>query len=158
MLLYGTPRLTRDIDITLGIGTAQFSLVRKICQKLRLKILCKKPEAFAHKTHVLPTEDTKLRIRVDFIFSFTPYERQAMQRIRKVRMTGYPVKFASADDVIIHKMFAGRAIDLEDVRNILLKQRQTLDVKYIRQWLLQFSQLPDHRGIVKAFNGMWRSL
>jgi len=79
VLLYGTPRLTRDIGITLGIDTDKFPLVEDICRKSGLKLLPENPEDFAVETKVLPAEDTHLRIRVDFIFSFTPYEAQAIK-------------------------------------------------------------------------------
>ena len=129
VLLYGTPRLTRDIDITLGVDTDKFSLIKEICKKLELKLLSENPEDFAKDTKVLPAEDPNSRIRVDFIFSFTPYESQAIKRTRKVLMNGYPVKFASCEDVIIHKMFAGRAVDTEDVKNILIKNRDSIDIR-----------------------------
>lgn len=152
VLLYGTPRLTRDIDITLGIDIDKLILIEKACKKLDLKILPKNPEHFARQTRVLPTEETKLKIRVDFIFSFTLYERQAIGRGRKVFMNGYPVKFASPEDVVIHKMFAGRAIDEEDVRNILIKKRSELDLKYIKRWLSEFNKLTGYRRILERFN------
>jgi len=39
ILLYGEPRLTKDIDITLGIGIDGVREVNSIIQKLNLKIL-----------------------------------------------------------------------------------------------------------------------
>jgi len=154
VLLYGTPRLTRDIDITLGLDTDQFRVIDKICQALDLRFLIDDPEPFAVRTKVLPAEDIASRIRVDFIFSFTPYERQAIERANKVMMEGYPVSFASREDVIIHKMFAARAVDLEDVRYILVKGRQRIDLAYIRRWLSEFSSLPEHERISETFERM----
>jgi len=154
VLLYGTPRLTRDIDITLGIDTDNFSSIEKICKELGLKILPENPEDFAKETNVLPVEETKLRIRVDFIFSFTPYEQQAIKRTKEVLMAGCPVKFASCEDVIIHKMFADRAIDEEDVKNILIKNKSSIDLKYIRRWLLEFSKTPEQKEILTKFNNL----
>lgn len=158
VLLYGTPRLTRDIDITLGIDTDKLLLIKKICKKIGLKVLPKNPQGFARETKVLPCEETKLKIRVDFIFSFTPYEEQAIKRARKVVMAGYPVKFASCEDVIIHKMFAGRAIDEEDVRNILIKNRNSLNLKYIKQWLSEFNKISTQKGILGKFNNLWKQI
>ena len=132
VLLYGTPRMTRDIDITLGIDTDKYPLIEGICKKIRLKILPKSPKSFVQRTKVLPAEDTKLRLRVDFIFSDTPYERQAINRAARVKIRDYSVRFASVEDLIIHKMFAGRAIDLEDVKNVLIKQQKKVDIKYIK--------------------------
>lgn len=158
VLLYGTPRLTRDIDITLGIDTDKFSLIEKICKNLGLKILSKNPEDFARDTKVLPAEETKLKIRVDFIFSSTFYEKQALKRIKKVLMGGYPVKFASCEDLIIHKMFAGRAIDEEDVKNIIIKNKSEIDFKYIKKWLLEFNKISDQKGIARRFNRLLKTL
>ena len=154
VLLYGTPRLTRDIDITLGIDTDKLPQIERLCSKLGLKILPENPEDFARDTKVLPAEELKLRIRVDFIFSFTPYETQAIQRVREVVMDGYPVKFASCEDIIIHKMLAARAVDLEDVKNILIKNKNSIDVEYIRKWLLEFSRIAEHEDILEEFNSL----
>jgi len=152
VLLYGTPRLTRDIDITLGLDTDKFLLIAEVCRKLGLKILPENPEDFATETKVLPTEEPKIRIRVDFIFSFTPYETQAIKRTKEVLIDGYPVKFASCEDIIIHKMVAGRAVDLEDVESILIKNKDSIDFEYIKGWLSEFSNLSEHEGILEKFN------
>ena len=154
VLLYGTPRLTRDIDITLGIDTDKFQLIEGVCGKLKLKMLPENPEEFAKETKVVPAEESKSKIRVDFIFSFTEYEAQAIKRTKKVLMSDYPVKFASCEDVIIHKMLAARAVDVEDVRNIFIKNSKSIDLEYIRSWLLEFSKLSEHKGILEKFNSI----
>lgn len=154
VLLYGTPRLTRDIGITLGIDTDKFSLVENLCKNLGLKILSENPQSFAMETKVLPAEEPKLRIRVDFIFSFSQYEAQAVKRTKEVPMNGYPVKFASCEDVIVHKMVAARAIDIEDVKNMLIKNKDSIDFEYIRRWLLQFSKIPEHEEILEKFDSL----
>jgi len=154
VLLYGEPRLTRDIDITLGIDTDKFLQIEHICKDLGLNILPEKPEEFAKETKVLPAEETKLKIRVDFIFSFTPYEEKAIKRARSISIEGYSVKFATCEDVIIHKLFAGRAVDDEDVKNMLIKNKGQIDIKYIRGWLSQFSKIPGQKDILKKFNSL----
>ena len=154
VLLYGTPRLTRDIDITLDVDTDKFSTIEEICRKSGLEILPENPEDFARETKVLPAEEPKSKIRVDFIFSFTEYEAQAIKRAKQVSMDEYPVKFASPEDVIIHKMVAARAIDEEDVKNILIKNKKSIDLKYIRKWLSEFSKISEHKEILEKFNSL----
>jgi len=154
VLLYGTPRLTRDIDITLGVDTDKFLPVERICNQLGLRILPENPQDFAAETKVLPAEEPNSRIRVDFIFSFTPYETQAINRTKEVLMDGYPVRFASCEDVIIHKMIAARAVDEEDVKNILIKNRDTIDFEYINKWLSEFREIPEHKGILENFDSL----
>jgi predicted nucleotidyltransferase len=76
---------------------------------------------------------------VDFIFSFSPYERQALERVRRVLLGQTEVKFVSPEDLVIHKILAGRPRDLEDVHHILRKNRG-LDIPYIQQWLAQLQE------------------
>ena len=86
---------------------------------------------------VLPTIEEATGIRVDFIFSFTPYELEAISRARTVIIIGHKISFASPEDLIIHKIFAGRPRDFEDVRSVILKN-PTIDFMYIRRWLREF--------------------
>ena len=137
VLLYGEPRLTRDIDITLGITTERLSDILSAAKTIGLKPLVE-PEDFTMKTMVLPCQASDTDIRIDFIFSFTLYEQQAMERARIVKMGNAGVKFASPEDLIIHKVFAGRPRDLEDVKNVLIKN-PGIDLAYIRNWLNELS-------------------
>jgi len=139
VLLYGEPRLTRDIDVTLGIGVDELARIKKVLPAMGLKILVKKDQEFVKRTMVLPTQDRESDIRVDFIFSFSPYERQAIGRARDVKIGRTIVTFASLEDVVIHKVISGRPRDLEDIRSILVKNPK-YDSDYISGWLKQFDQ------------------
>lgn len=137
VLLYGEPRLTKDIDLTLGIGIDGLKDINSIIQKLNLKALVN--EGFVQKTMVLLAIDEKTGIRVDFIFSFSLYEKQAIKRAPDIKFGNTIVKFASLEDVVIHKIIAGRARDIEDVRSIILKNSD-YDTKYIVRWLEEFDK------------------
>jgi hypothetical protein len=139
VLLYGEPRLTRDIDITMGISVDGLDKVKKIFPIIGLKSLVKKEKEFVERNMVLPSIDEKSGIRVDFIFSFSPYERQAIKRAKDIKLGRSLVRFASLEDVVIHKVIAGRARDLEDVKSILLKNLN-YDSVYIEKWLKEFDK------------------
>ncbi|MBI3318576.1 MAG: hypothetical protein HYZ90_05490, partial [Candidatus Omnitrophica bacterium] len=79
-VIYGRPRFTQDVDITLGVDTDQFEKVLALCRSADLKPRSSEPRQFAEETKVLPAEDPISKLRVDFIFSNTPYERQAIDR------------------------------------------------------------------------------
>ena len=152
VLLYGEPRLTRDIDITLGMGVNGLDKIKKIIKAIGLKILVEKEREFVERNMVLPTIDKKSGIRVDFIFSFSSYARQAIERGKDIKLGRTLVKFASLEDVVIHKVIAGRARDLEDVKSILLKNPK-YDSVYIEKWLEEFDKsLGDH--FLKIFGEM----
>lgn len=105
---------------------------------------------------VLPCLHEKTGIRVDFIFSFTPYETQAIQRANKIEILETEVCFASPEDVIIHKIFAGRPRDREDARSILLRS-DNLDISYIRSWLDEFDMSSEEKGFRKSFEELMGS-
>lgn len=153
VLLYGTPRLTKDVDITLGVDTGHLDRLLRAIRVMGLEILPEDFRSFVEQTSVLPTREEESGIRVDFIFSFTPYERQAISRAKAVSLSGTEVMFASAEDVIIHKIFAGRPRDYEDVRSILLKNPD-LDIVYVKKWLSEFEKSPEKRGLLKTFEDL----
>ncbi|OGQ56743.1 MAG: hypothetical protein A3J24_08060 [Deltaproteobacteria bacterium RIFCSPLOWO2_02_FULL_53_8] len=148
-LLYGEPRLTRDIDVTVGVGPERLSDMLLLVEGLGLKTLTKDVESFVRRTMVLPVLDEITGIRVDFIFSFTVYEQEALTRTRGVVVRGQTVRFASLEDFIIHKVFAGRPRDMEDVRSALIRNN-TFDRRYVRRWLSEFDALSEKGGTFLA--------
>ncbi len=58
------------------------------------------------------------------------------------------VKFASPEDLIIHKIFAGRPRDLEDVKSVLIKNPK-IDFNYIRKWLKEFEDATEEPLLVR---------
>ena len=156
VLLSGEPRLTRDIDITLGMGVKGLDKIKKSIKAIGLKILVKKEKEFVKQNMVLPTLDKKSGIRVDFIFSFSPYEKQAIERAKDIKLGRSLVRFASLEDVVIHKVIAGRARDLEDVRSILLKNPK-YNLDYIKKWFREFDQSLDE-NFLKVFGEIKKGL
>jgi len=150
VLLYGEPRLTRDIDITLGVNVDHLDELLAVVQELALKPLPKDLKSFVRQTMVLPALDETTGIRVDFIFSATPYETEAIKRAKKIKIMDREVNFASPEDLIIHKIFAGRPRDIEDVRTVLLKNPD-IDVRYVRKWLKEFDLFSEKKEFLKTF-------
>jgi hypothetical protein len=152
VLLYGEPRLTRDVDLTVAATPEEFDRVWRVVQEAQLQPLIEDPRSFVRQTWVLPTLDAESGLRVDFIFSWTPYEREAIARARVVPVLGYPVRFAAPEDAIVHKALAGRPRDWEDVGSILRKQ--SVDPEEIRRWLRAFSESLG-RDLLSPFETIW---
>lgn len=150
VLLYGRPRLTRDIDITLGVNIDRLPDMVEAVATMGLNIIPEDYKTFVERTFVLPVKDEKSGIRVDFTFSFTPYEQQAIQRVNKIKIKDALVNFASVEDVIIHKIFSGRPIDIEDVRSIMIKNPD-FDVQYVRDWLREFDKSFEGKDFLRCF-------
>ena len=150
VLLYGEPRLTRGIDITLGVNVDHLNDFLAVVQELSLKPIPVDIESFVNQTMVLPALDERIGVRVDFIFSCTTYELEAIKRARKVKILEQEVCFASPEDVIIHKIFAGRPRDIEDVKTIIPKN-PGIDIQYIKNWLKEIETSSDRKDFLKTF-------
>ena len=149
VLVHGEPRLTRDIDITLGVDSTQLNKVLTAVASISLASAVADVESFVRKTNVLPLSDPVSNIRVDLIFSFTPYESEAVRRAVTVVLNEVPVRFASAEDLIIHKLVAGRPRDIEDIRGVLARN-PSLDEEDIIRWLASFREVVN-RDLVSEF-------
>lgn len=137
VLLYGEPRLTQDIDLTVGAAPDRLPDVLAALTGTGFRPLV--DASFVEETLVLPCEDPASRTRVDVIFSFSDYEREALERTRRVELAGTEVRFASLEDLLIHKVVAGRPRDIEDARTVLLKHDE-VDTAYVRRWLGAFEE------------------
>ena len=151
VLLYGEPRLTRDIDITLGVSIDKLDDLLKIIKETGLTPLPENLEDFVKKTFVLPAKDDDTGIRVDFIFSQTAYENQAIKIAKSIIIEDSEISFASLEDMIIHKVFSGRPRDLEDARSILLKNPE-FDKDYVIKWLKEFDDALGQNKFLDTFN------
>ena len=154
VLLHGEPRLTRDIDITVGVDASELPRVRRATEGIGLAPSVTDVESFVRRTNVLPLSDPATFLRVDVIFSFTPYEAEAIGRAVGVVFEDVTVRFASVEDLIIHKLVAGRSRDIEDVAG-LLTRNHALDEMYLNRWLASFREIV-HRDLVEELNALKR--
>jgi hypothetical protein len=126
----------------LGAGVERLDEVLKLVESIGWKALTPLPAEFVRKTMVLPCQDEASGVRLDLVFSFSPYERQAMDLVRRIGFLGKEVSFASPEDLIIHKVVVGRPRDWEDIRVAQLKN-PGLDRAYIEKWLQEFEKTFD---------------
>lgn len=137
VLLYGEPRLTRDIDITLGFDTSRTVDLLRVIDELRLRPLVKDVDEFVNETLVLPVLDPKSNVRIDFVFSLTEYERQAIERGKTVQLDGVDIRFVSLEDLIVMKVISGRPRDIEDIASVIRKN-PGFNRTSVEKWLADF--------------------
>jgi len=147
VLLHGEPRLTQDIDVTLGLGPERWRDLVDACADIGIAPLPDDIQRFVETTFVLPALDEDSGIRVDLIFSTTQYEAQAIGRALRVMVAGEQVPFVTAEDLIIHKLFAGRARDLDDAASVVRRKGAALDWDYLQEWATTFAQVEGREGM-----------
>jgi hypothetical protein len=147
VLLHGEPRLTQDVDVTMGVGPDRVHDVLGACAALGLEPLPDDPRDFVRETFVLPATEPATGVRIDLIFSTTSYEAQAIERAVFVDVGTRQVPFATAEDLLLHKLFAGRPRDLEDAAGVVRRKGPALDWEYLERWAREFATIPGREGM-----------
>lgn len=151
VLFHGFVRVTEDIDITLGISIDDSEKLLNFLSGINCTPLVENPKDFIKSTWVLPVRENTSKVKIDFTFSFSDYEAQAIQNSLSAKVGGKKVRYCSLNDLIVHKIFAGRQRDLDDVRNVFLKNKDEIDLDYIYNWLEELGNSSD-KDYVKLLN------
>lgn len=149
VLVHGRARLTNDIDIIIEANLNDLVKIKQICEDLNLVYLNNDIDNFARTNMVIPVYDKETQFRVDIIFAFTDFELNAIKRGKSLKVKNRSVRFASLEDLVVFKIFAGRDEDYSDVKNVLL-MNQDYDKDYILKWLEKFDEEPE-MNLVKKF-------
>lgn len=133
--IWGEPRLTRDIDLTIFTNLDnEPAFINTIVSKYRPKLV--DAPRFAMIERILPVL-TESGITIDIALSGFSDLSESLPRASYQRFyQEIALKVCSPDDLIILKTIAGRARDWGDLESVLIKQRR-LDWEYIERSILQ---------------------
>ena len=127
--VWGVPRSTIDLDLTVVLDPGQAGrLLDALGPAYRSRT--GDPEGFAARTRVLPLRHAG-GVQIDLIFALLPFEEDAVRRAVEIDIGGVPVRFCTAEDLVLHKIASDRERDLKDVEEILHRRSKTLDRRYL---------------------------
>lgn len=142
---WGNPRFTVDVDLTLITGYGQEG---KYAEILLEALEPRRADAgqFAVLHRVLLAR-THAGVDVDIAFGALPFEEHSIERASDwIVDSERSLPTCSAEDLIVHKVFAGRDRDWDDVRGVLVRQHRKLDWKVIDEELpplLELKETPE---------------
>jgi hypothetical protein len=137
---WGEPRMTVDVDLTLLTG---FGADDRFVDALLASFKARRPDArdFALNHRVLLIR-TDSGVDVDVALGALPFEERTVQRSSTWPWaTGHSLLTCSAEDLVVHKAFAGRNRDWADVETILIRQHGKLHLAQIRSELKPLLEL-----------------
>jgi hypothetical protein len=150
--LWGEPRATLDIDVTVLLDESRLGeLIGGLDPVLTPRI--PDPATFVRETRVLPLV-TRDGLAVDIIWGLLPFEEDAIRRADTVDVEGKPVRFATAEDLILLKIVSERPRDRADVQGVARRQGRRLDLDYLEPRIEELARLLDRPEIAD----FWRSL
>lgn len=138
-LLYGSPRLTADADLTVQLGSVSTETFATKLVEHGFELREADP-AFVRATRVLPLLHRASGFPADVVLGGPGLEELFLQRAVSRKVHGLQVPIAAAEDLIVMKVLAGRRKDEEDVVAVLSAQRGKLDLELIRRTLRDLSE------------------
>lgn len=151
---WGEPRLTQDVDLTLLTG---FGDEAKYVDALLQQLNPRRPDAreFALDRRVLLAR-TRSGVDVDVALGAFPFEERSVQRASTWTWAeGQSLITCSAEDLVVHKAFAGRDLDWGDLERVLIRQHGKLNLAQVRSELKPLLEL---KGELESLDKLERIL
>jgi hypothetical protein len=151
---WGEPRFTQDVDLTLLTG---FGDEERFVEVLLRQLTPRRPDArdFALRNRVLLAQ-TGEGVSVDIALGALPFEERCVARASAWRIDdNTTLTTCSAEDLVVHKTFAGRELDWGDVERVLTRQHGKLNWNQIRTELAPLLEL---KGAAEAMDKLDRML
>jgi hypothetical protein len=91
-------------------------------------------------------------IRIDVQLADVRFDEVAIQRACAIELeSGVMAQVCSAEDLIIYKIISTRPQDHVDVENIIRRQGDALDDRYVLKWLRLFEQALDDSTLILSY-------
>jgi len=151
VVVWGRPRFTEDIDITVACTPASSPLLVSALEACGFGLRVPDVGDFVATTWVLPLEHRETGIPVDVVLGASGLEEQFLLRAQSVRLGDIDIPFISPEDLVVAKILAGRTKDLEDAHGILQLQADALDLGQVRALLGLLVEALDRSDLLVSF-------
>jgi hypothetical protein len=149
-LRWSNARVTRDVDLTLLTG---FGREAPFIEALLSRYDSRGADAarFALESRVLLLKSTS-GIGIDISLGALPFEQLVIARATPFEFAAdIELRTCSAEDLMVMKLFASRAIDIRDAEGIAVRNGKTLDWRYVEAQLTPLSEAKEDPGILQQF-------
>jgi len=127
----GEPRFTADIDFVIGVEVERGLELLSAVKGSAFAPLFPRADEVVRTSFILPLRHVRTRVKVDLAIGLTGFEHQLISRAPREELGGISLPVATAEDLLLMKVLAGRPRDVEDARAIALKQGPGLDWGYV---------------------------
>lgn len=130
-ILHGAARLTADVDVTVRLPVSMSApALATTVEQHRFARRFSDPR-FTAQTRVLPFAHVPTDLPLDIVLAGPGLEDQFFARAEVREIDGVAIRVASAEDIIVMKVLAGRPKDQDDVVAVLKAYGGGLDRAYV---------------------------
>jgi Nucleotidyl transferase of unknown function (DUF2204) len=154
-IVWGSPRLSADVDVTARIDAGALDAYIEAMRAHGFDVVFSDPD-FVASTRVLPFLHRASGMPLDVVLAGPGLEEEFLQRAICVNVGGTVVPVITPEDLIVGKVLAGRAKDIEDIRGVINERRASLDVARVRAILGLLEQALGQGDLLPVFEREWR--
>lgn len=138
-------RATRDVDLLIGVPEADVETLLAALTSAGMRPKHQPPLISLGSLQILQLlyepPGSYLDLQVDLILAQSDYHRQALERRTPTRLAAldFDLDVLACEDLILHKLLAGRLVDRADAAMLLRVNRAGLDLAYLLDWTTKLS-------------------
>jgi hypothetical protein len=146
------PRNTRDVDLLVDVRDLSPDKLVEAMKRAGMRSKREPPMLSVGDQRIIQLlyqpPGTFLDIQIDVLLADSAYQKEAIKRAAPAKLDEeIEIAVLSCEDLIIHKLLAGRIVDRADVAALLRANRAILDRAYLNGWLAQLSLRADFETI-----------
>ncbi len=150
--LHGFPRATADLDITVELGPVATS--RFLDELTKSGFTARFADAgFIAATRVIPVVHDRSKLPIDLVLAGPGVEELFLAEVELHRIGRRQIPVLTVENLIVTKVIAGRAKDLEDVRELLAVQVNDVDHAHVTKLLKVIGAAIDE-DLVRRFEAL----
>lgn len=153
-------RATRDVDILVSIAEERLEELLQCLHAAAIRPKRSPAVVTLGNLQVIQClyepPESFVDLQIDLLLAKSEYPMEALRRRISVELAGFdrPIAVLTCEDLILHKLLAGRLIDRFDAAALVRANRQAIDVAYIGQWARRLNVLKELAEVWKeAFPG-----
>jgi len=148
--IHGVPRATADLDLTIDLPQGPTSSFLRALEAAGFTARFSDPE-FVAATRVLPVVHRASALPIDLVLAGPGLEQRFLEELHIEKIGRRAIPVLSPENLVVTKLLAGRAKDLEDVRELLARRRATIDHVHVEGLLSQLEAALDQHDLLPLY-------
>jgi hypothetical protein len=126
----GQPRATSDVDMVIDADLDRALALAGALDATQFAPLFQDIADVVQRSFILPLRHRQTNVKVDLAVGLSGFEKQAVARASRMEVGGTELPVATAEDLIVMKVLAGRPRDEQDLQGLVIAQGDRLDWEY----------------------------
>jgi hypothetical protein len=146
----GEPRVTADVDAVIGTTVEDATELIGHLEGSAFEPLFPGVDQVVQQAFILPLRHRETGLKVDLSIGLSGFEQQLIERAESTLIAGESVRIATAEDLIVMKLLAGRPRDMQDVQGIAAVRGEQLDWAYCQQTAIELGSAVDQDLVIQV--------